>query len=82
MKVGLDKFLGCLDFYLELLQNPTIDESLVKIYGSVILENGAIMRATNKYHNRAWFSGVAISLDSEESNDYTSDQGICYGQVS
>lgn len=82
MKVGLDKFLGCLEFYLELLQNPTIDESLVKIYGSVILENGAIMRATSNYHNRAWFSGVAISMDSEESNDYISDQGICYGQVS
>jgi hypothetical protein len=78
MEVGLDKFLGCLDFYLELLQNPTIDESLVKIYGSVILENSVIMHATSKYHNRAWFSRVAISINSEESNDYTSDQGICY----
>ena len=82
MKVRLDKFLSCLDFYLELLQNPTIDESLVKIYGSVILENGAIMRATSSYHNKAGFSGVTISIDSEESNDYISDQGICYGQVS
>ena len=82
MEVGLDKFLGCLDFYLELLQNPTIDESLVKIYGSVILENDVIMRVTSKYHNRAWFSRITISMDSEESNDYTSDQGICYGQVS
>jgi hypothetical protein len=66
-------------FLSGITSNPTIDESLVKIYGSVILENGAIMCATSKYHNRAWFSGVAISMDSKESNDYTSDQGICYG---
>src|SRR5215216_2549983 len=82
MEVMLDKFLGCLDFYLELLQNLTIDKSFVKIYGLVILENGVIMCATSKYYNRVWFSGVAISMDSEESNDYTSDQRICYIQVS
>ena len=28
-----------------------------------------------------WFSEVAISMSSEESDDYISDQGVCYGQV-
>jgi hypothetical protein len=82
MKTGFDKFLTCLDLYLELLENPRIDdESRVNIYESVILENGAIMRAANNYHNRAWFSDVAVSMNSEESEDYMSDQGVCYGQV-
>ncbi len=73
-----EKFLECLDLYLELLNNPTIDEARIRIYGSVILSNGAILRAT---HNREWFSEVAISMSSEESDDYTLDQGVCYGQV-
>lgn len=82
MQSGFDQFINCLDQYLELLDNPVVtDECQINIYGSVTLENGTIMRAANSYHNRAWFSNIAISMDSEESNDYISDQGICYGQV-
>jgi hypothetical protein len=81
MKTGFEKFLECLDLYLELLNNPTIDEARIRIYGSVTLSNGAIVRATSNFHNREWFSEVAISMSSEESDDYTSDQGVCYGQV-
>ena len=39
------------------------------------------MRATSSYHNRPWFNDVAILMNSEESNEYTSDQGVCYRQV-
>ncbi|GES84747.1 hypothetical protein GLOIN_2v1783703 [Rhizophagus clarus] len=28
-----------------------------------------------------WFSDIAISMDSEESNDYISDKELCYGQA-
>lgn len=83
MQRGFSKFLDCLDLYLELLNvnDHSISESRIIIYGSVTLENGAIMRATSSYHNRPWFSDVAILMNSEESNEYTSDQGVCYGQV-
>ena len=82
MKTGFDEFLHCLDLYMELLEFPTIDsESRVKIYESVTLENGAIMRATNSYHNKPWFSNVAILMHLDESDDYISDQGFCYGLV-
>src|SRR4051794_27343435 len=81
MQTGFSKFLGCLDLYLDLLNGPKIDDSQVKIFGSVTLENGTIIRATNSYHNKSWFSDIAISMNSEESDDYISDQGICYGQV-
>ena len=81
MKTGFEKFLECLDLYLELLNNPTIDEARIRIYGSVTLSNGAIVRATSNFHNKEWFSEVAISMSSEESDDYISDQGVCYGQV-
>ena len=58
-----------------------VGETQINIYESVTLENDAIMRATSSYHDKAWFSNIAILMDSEESNDYISDQGLCYGQV-
>jgi hypothetical protein len=73
--------LECLDTYLDILDFSVVDNSRVKMYRFVTLKNGAIIRATSSYHNRAWFSDVAVSMDSEESNDYISDQGVCYGQV-
>src|SRR2546429_3740812 len=81
MKTGFEKFLECLDLYLELLNNPTIDKAWIRIYGSVTLLNGAIVRATSNFHNKEWFSEVAISMSFEESDDYILDQGVCYEQV-
>jgi hypothetical protein len=84
MQTGFNKFLHCLDLYLDLLDDSiiTLDgETKINIYGSATLENGAIMRASNNYHNKAWFSDIAIVMDSDESSDYISDQGLCYGQV-
>jgi hypothetical protein len=84
MQTGFNKFLHCLDFYLDLLDDSiiTLDgETKINIYGSATLENGAIMRASNNYHNKAWFSNIAITMDSDEFSDYISDQGLCYGQV-
>jgi hypothetical protein len=47
----------------------------------VTIENGAIMRATNKYHNKPWFSNIAVVMNSEEIFDYKTNEGLCYGQV-
>ncbi len=81
MKTEFDNFSYCLELYLELLKYPSIDGSQVNIYESVTLENGSIVRTTNNYHNKAWFSNVSISMNPEELDDYTSDQGVCYGLV-
>jgi hypothetical protein len=81
LQTGFNKFLNCLDLYLDLIDVNIVGETQINIYGSVTLENGGIICATSSYHGRAWFSDIAISMDSEESNDYVSDQGLCYGQV-
>ncbi|POG66797.1 hypothetical protein GLOIN_2v1879550 [Rhizophagus irregularis DAOM 181602=DAOM 197198] len=61
MQTGFARFICCLDSYLDLLNGFTIiGETRINIYRSVILENGAIMRATNRYHNKVWFSDIAI----------------------
>lgn len=82
MKTGFTKFLDSLNLFLDLQPDITsIDESSVKIYGSVTLENGAIVRATNSYYDKPWFSNVSVRMNSEELFEYNSDDGICYGQV-
>ncbi|GES94609.1 hypothetical protein GLOIN_2v1783703 [Rhizophagus clarus] len=43
--------------------------------------NTFLMKKKIPYHNKVWFSDIAISMDSEESNDYISDKGLCYGQA-
>jgi hypothetical protein len=79
MKTGFLNFLECLNLYMN--HEISTEKCKVTIYGSVTIENGAIMRATNSYHGKPWFSNVSVRMNSDELHDYASDQGICYGQV-
>ena len=59
LQTSFNKFLHCLNSYLNLINDSIVNivgETQINIYGSVILENGAIMRATSSYHDKAWFS--------------------------
>lgn len=79
---GFEMFLGCFDSFLEdILEVDDIEECDIIIYGTATLENGSKIRATNKYFNKPWFSNVAISMDPDESSDYRSDEGLCYGKI-
>jgi len=59
----------------------SLDHYIIKIYSSVTLENGSIIRATDNFYEKAWYSNVAVAINSEELFEYLSDQEICYGQV-
>ena len=78
---GFEKFIDCLDKYLDFLNITSAEGSQIKIYSSVTLKNGAILRAVDKFHNRPWFSNIAINMNIEELSDYQTDKGICYAQV-
>jgi len=80
MTKGFANFIDLLDSYLKLL-NTTSEGCRIKIYSSITLKNGAILRAVNKFHNRPWFSNIAINMDIEELSNYQTDNGICYAQV-
>ena len=82
MKTGFTKFLDSLNLYLDQQNDVTsADEYRVAIYRSVTLENLAIVRANSQYHGKPWFSNVSVRMDSDELFEYTSDEGVCYGQV-
>ncbi|RHZ82132.1 hypothetical protein Glove_114g203 [Diversispora epigaea] len=79
---GFNQFLECFDDFLDnILEVKNIKECDIIIYGMATLENGLIIRAKNKFHDKLWFSNVAISMDSNESSDYQSDEGLCYGKI-
>ena len=77
---GIENLKKTLELYINLL-NPSMRKYKLTIYGSVILENGAIIRTLNKYHNKSLFSNVSIAMNSEELFDYSTDDGLCYRQV-
>ena len=55
MQTDFSKFLKCLNLYLDLdLFDDFIiyEDSQVKIYESVTLENGIIIHVTNSYHGK------------------------------
>src|SRR5688572_28043089 len=82
MKIGFTYFLECLNLYSDLQSGITsVNESVLHIYKSVTLENGSIIRAANKYYGKPWFSNISVRMNSNELFDYTSNEGICYGQV-
>ena len=64
-----------------LFASPTRKHCKVKVYGSVTLENLAIVRANNKYYGKPWFSNVSVLMNIDELFEYASDKGVCYGQV-
>ena len=82
MKTRFTNYLECLNLYLDLQSGITsVNESVVYIYKSITLENGTIIRATNKYYGKPWFSNISVRMNSNELFDYTFNEGICYGQV-
>ena len=66
---------------LEIYLNPLIRNYILTIYGLVILENGTIIYTMNKFYRKPWFSNVTIVMNSEELDEYITDEGLCYGQV-
>ncbi|RHZ77203.1 hypothetical protein Glove_184g164 [Diversispora epigaea] len=80
MSKGFAKFINCLNSYLKLL-NTTSEDCRIKIYSSVTLKNSAILRAVDNFHDRPWFSNIAINMNIKELFDYQTDNGICYVQT-
>lgn len=82
MVKGFANFIDCLKEYLDILGlDITVTECHIKIFGSVTLKNGAILRAINNYHKTPWFSNIAVNMDPDEISEYQTDSGTCFAQV-
>ena len=75
---GLINLLKYLNIYFNIIDLISLDYYIIKIYSSVILENGSIIQATDNFYEKAWYSNVAVAMNSEELFEYLSNQEICY----
>jgi hypothetical protein len=81
--MALDHFIPSLNEFFDLCEDLTNAEN-VKFrwfsYASIAPSNDFI-RANSKYYNEPSFSDVSINMSEEESEDYNTDKGACFGKV-
>ena len=70
-----------MDIYFGLIEQNNLNNSIVKIYSLVTIQNGLKIHTTNSYYRKACYSNVAVAMNFEELSEYLSDQEICYRQV-
>jgi hypothetical protein len=78
---GLSKLTFAIDTFLDILHQSSKDNDFViKLYQTVHLENGDILRATGDFQGQEWFSNISV-IAAEDQNHYLSDEGAWYGKV-
>ena len=78
---GLSQIISTMDTFLNTSsQESENDEFCIKVYDTVHLESGEILRTTGEFHGKEWFSNVAVT-PAEDQGQYNSDKGAWYGKV-
>jgi len=49
---AFDHFIDCLNLFFDMSDITSVEDCRIKTFGSVTLNNGAILHAINKFHNR------------------------------
>lgn len=79
---GLSQIISALDIFLDTSsQDSESDDFYIKIYESVHLEGGKILRTSEGFQGKEWFSNVAVT-PAEDQDQYNSNKGVWYGKVS
>ena len=79
---GLSQIISSLDIFLDASsQDSESDDFYIKIYESVHLESGKILRTSERFQGKEWFSNVAVT-PVEDQEQYNSDESAWYGKVS
>lgn len=78
---GLTRIISTLDIFLDTSsQDSESDDFYIKVYDTVHLESGEILRTTGEFQGKEWFSNVAV-IPAEDQDQYCSDEGAWYGKV-
>jgi hypothetical protein len=79
---GLSQIISTLDIFLDTSsQDSENDDFCIKVYDSVHLESGEILRTTGEFQGKEWFSNISVT-HAEDQEQYNSDEGAWYGKVS
>jgi hypothetical protein len=80
---ALDNFLPALNEFFDLCEDLTdAENSKISWYSyTVVVPSGDYIRAKSVYYNRPSFSDVSINMSEEETEDYNTHEGACFGKV-
>ncbi|RGB27107.1 hypothetical protein C1646_819961 [Rhizophagus diaphanus] len=71
---SLSQIITTLDIFLDTSsQESENDEFYIKIYNSVYLENGQILRSTGEFQSKEWFANVVV-IPAKDQDQYSSDK--------
>ncbi|UZO11208.1 uncharacterized protein OCT59_002780 [Rhizophagus irregularis] len=73
---GLAQIITALDTFLDTSSQDSENDFFIKIYDSVHLESGEILRSTGEFQGKEWFSNVAVT----HAEDQGQDEGAWYGK--
>ena len=80
---ALDNFLPALNEFFDLCEDLTdAKNSKISWYSyTVVVPSGDYIRAKSVYYNGPSFSDVSINMSKEETEDYNTHEGACFGKV-
>lgn len=80
---ALNNFLPALNEFFDLCEGLTnVENSKISWYSyTVVASSGDYIRAKSTYYNEPSFSDVSINMCEEESEDYNTHEGACFGKV-
>ena len=83
--LAVDNFISTLNEFFDLCDGLTeemVGETKISWYGHTnISSSGDYIRAKSMYYNGPSFSDVSINMSEEESEDYNTYEGACFGKV-
>ena len=81
--IALEHFISVLNEFFDLCEDLTNAENAkIRWYSYAnISSSGDYIRAKSLYYNEPSFSDVSISMSEEESEDYNTYEGACFGKV-
>jgi hypothetical protein len=84
-QTALDQFLQALnaffDLHDELTEEIVINNTEIRWYSYANISNGDYIRAKSIYYHEPSFSDVSINMSGDETEEYNTDAGACYGKV-
>jgi hypothetical protein len=82
---AFNQFLPTLDKFFDLinLTESVINHLIVSIkwYRSAVISSGDTIRANSNWYCQPIFDNISINMDSNEIEDYTTFDGLCFGKV-
>ena len=81
--MALEYFLPALNEFFDLCEDlSNVENAKIRWYGYTnITFSGDYIRAKSRYYNEPSFSDVSINMSEEESEDYNTDEGACFGKI-